>query len=66
MHHGHMPLLNGFVEVNNAVQKGEYLRAERCHVPHRPVMGVDDGQQAVHPARVYERRRHEELEGHAE
>lgn len=35
-----LKLLNSFVEVNNAVQKGEDFSGESGHVAHRPVVSI--------------------------
>jgi hypothetical protein len=49
---GTLQLLDCFVKVDYAIQKGEDFRTERCHMSHCPVMSIDDGQQAVLPASV--------------
>lgn len=49
---GSLELLDGFVEVNDAVQKREDLSAECGNIAHGPVMSVEHGEQCVHPSRV--------------
>ena len=38
-----LELLDCFVEVDDAVEEGEYFGAEGGHVAHCPVVGVDEG-----------------------
>lgn len=40
------------MEVDDRVQQREYLSRKRRHVLHRPVMGIEDGEQPMHPGRV--------------
>ena len=49
-----LKLLNGFVEVNDAIEEREDLCRECGHVSHGPVVGVEDGEEIVHPAGVNE------------
>ena len=37
-------VLDGFVEVNDRVQKTENLAAKLCHVKHSPIVGIENGQ----------------------
>ena len=63
---GALELLNGFVKVDDAVEEGEYFRGECGYVAHCPVVGVEDGEDVVHPAGVDERPGHEWEEGYVE
>lgn len=51
---GALKLLDGFVKVDDAVEEGEDLGGEGGHVSHGPVVGVEDGEEVVHPAGVNE------------
>lgn len=42
------------MEVDDAVEEGEDVGAEVCHVLHCPVVRVEDGEREEHPARVDE------------
>lgn len=52
-------VLEGLVEVDNAVEKGEYFCCKRRHIVHGPVMRVDYGQYIVQPSRMDQGPRHE-------
>ena len=54
-----LELLNGFVKVDDAVEERENLGRECGHVSHGPVVGVEDGEDVVHPAGVDQRPGHE-------
>lgn len=49
---GTLELPNGLVEVDYAVEEGEDVGAEVGDVLHGVVVGIEDGQEEVHPARV--------------
>jgi hypothetical protein len=49
-----LELLDGLVEVNDAVEQGEDFGGEGCHVAHGEVVKVEDGEEVVHPCCVDE------------
>ena len=49
-----LEFLDGFVEVDYAVEEGEYVGGEVGYVLHGPVVGVEDGEEVVHPGGVDE------------
>lgn len=49
-----LQLESRLVEVDDAVEQREHTSAEVRHVLHRPVVGVEDGQQGEHPPGVDE------------
>ena len=58
-----LELLHGFVKVYDAIKKGEDFGGESCHVAHCPIVGVDDGEDIMHPAGVDKGPGHEGEEG---
>lgn len=58
-----LELLDRFVEVDDAVQEGKYLGGEGGYIAHCPVVGVEEGEKDVHPARVDEGPGYEGKEG---
>jgi hypothetical protein len=56
---GSLKLLDGFVEIDDAVEKRKYLRCKRRHITHGPVVGIDYRQDIVHPRRMNQRPCHE-------
>lgn len=50
-------LLNGFMKVNNAVEEGEDLGREGGDIADRPIVGIDHGQNIVHPSSMDKRPR---------
>ena len=61
---GALQFLDGFVEVDDAVEKREDFGGEGGYVAHRPVVGVDQGEKKMHPAGVDEGPCHEREEGY--
>lgn len=52
-------LLYSFMEVDNAVEKREYLSCKSGNVAHRPIVSVDYSQDVVEPGRMDQRPGHE-------
>lgn len=53
----------GFLEVDDGVEEGEDVGAEVGDVLHGVVMGVEDGEEVVHPGGVDEGPSHDWEEG---
>ena len=53
-----LKFLNSFVKINNAVQEREDIGAEGCDVLHGPIVGVEYGEEIVHPTGMDKRPRH--------
>jgi len=47
-----LEFLHCFVEVDDAVEEGEYVGGEVGYVLHGPVVSVEDGEEVVHPGGV--------------
>lgn len=53
-----LQFLHCFMEVDDGVEKGEYVGAKGGYVLHCPVVGVKDGEEVVHPCCVDQGPRH--------
>ena len=56
---GSLEFLYSFVEVDDGVEQRERFGCESGHVTHGPIMGIEDGENIVHPTGVYEGPSHE-------
>lgn len=61
-----LEFLDGLVEVDDGVEEGEDLGVEGGDVAHRPVVGVEGGEDVVHPGGVDEGPGHKGEEGDVE
>lgn len=57
-----LQFLHSFVEIDDAIEEGKDVATEGGHVLHRPVMGIEDGQEEEHPGAMNERPSHERQE----
>lgn len=61
---GALQFLDSFVKVNDAVEEREDFGGEGGYVAHGPVVGVDEGEEQVHPAGMDEGPCHEGEKGY--